>query len=120
MAAIVRARDFKIRHTFYLDSVNSVLANLTGATLKTIFKLDINETDANALFTKLSSSAQITILSQTTNQGQCETIIPAVDGAKFLRNKIYFECVAKLTSGEIISNGVEVIDVNANLLKTLF
>lgn len=116
MERIVKGRHAKIISTFYLDYKSKLTASLTGSTIKAMFKNNPHDADADALLTKLIGTG-ITI---TGTDYICETLLTGAETVLFYNNKIYFEIVAKLAEGTLISEGVEELNVVPNLLKTVF
>lgn len=87
-------------------------ANLTAGSVKLYAKIRPTDSDASALFTKIST------LTDPLN-GLCEIPIDAADTNGLSHYALCYEIVAKLATGSIIRNGVKPLNLKQNVLKTL-
>lgn len=108
---VVRGRTLIVESTVFID--RPTVADLTGATIKAMFKASQRDADGDAIFVK---DATITDAAA----GLCRSVLSAAETLTITQNKIYFEVVAKLADGTFISGGIEELEVSGNLLKTLF
>lgn len=93
-------------------------ADLTGASIKTMVKRNVNDADAAAILTKQVGSG-IAIIAPATN-GESETTITAAETNVITYDVVYVETVVKLSNGEFIRSGVDRLEIKGNVLKTLF
>jgi translation initiation factor 1 (eIF-1/SUI1) len=113
---IIRGRSATIEATIYLDKANGILADLSGATIYTIFKKREEDLDTEKLFEK-SIGSGVTVVSATA--GTIKTVINPVDTNSLTVKKIVYETVAKLADGTLIGNGVKTIEIYGNVRKIL-
>lgn len=113
---IIKGASFKLQHTVYSDLELLLPTNITGATISTMFKKNIQDLDSSALFTK-TVGAGVTITDGL--NGLCETIVNATDTDNLSFDKLYFEILVKLPSGDYIRSGIEYVEVSQKLIKVL-
>lgn len=114
----IRGRTYVIESTVYTDKDQGVKADLTGATIKAMLKVNARDTDVNALVTKASGAG---IVVTDAANGVCRTTFTAVDmNLPASYNLLYLEVVAKLSDGSFIGNGIDEVQIKGNVLKTLF
>lgn len=114
---IERGRDATIECTVYSlwtgQASSSVVANITGATVKAYIKKRSGDPDADALAvidatltTPLSGICQVTVLASLSNPWNYQRLV--------------IEVVAKTAGGQYIGNGVNDLVIDPNVGKTLF
>jgi hypothetical protein len=113
----VKGSTIKITTTFYLDAAKTLIANLTGATVRFMIKRQVNDPDSTAIITKNVGSGITLTLPLL---GICETLIVAADTNALSDSKVYFEIVAKLADGvTYIRSGSEELILKSNVAKVL-
>lgn len=113
---IVKGSTFKLKHTVYADFDSLSPADITAATISVMFKKNEQDPDSGALFTKAVGSG-VTITNGS--GGLCETVVAATDTNSLSLSRLYFEILVKTSSGDHIRSGIERIEMDVKLIKTL-
>lgn len=116
MASVIRGRTWKIKSIVWLDKDAGLKANLTGATIMTMFKVSPRDTDAQAVLTK--STADSVTITDAAN-GLCQTLVSPSEantiGSSI--NTLFFEVIAKLADGTEISSGIDQVTIEGNIKR---
>ena len=115
---VTRGATLKIRSSTYVDKTIGQMANLTGSTIKSMLKRNLSDSDADAIATKQTGSGVVVIGNAA--DGIHETTFTAAEINAISQNVVFFETVVKLASGEFIRSGIDRINVEGNVVKTLF
>ena len=116
---IIRGNTTPLISVCYLDSWGNQIADVTGATIKAVFKKNPKDSGADVIIPTKRVGSGVTIIAPGTN-GVVQTLLTATETNAISQNKIFFELVVKLADGTFIRNGIEEIEVTGNVLKTLF
>jgi len=115
-----RGQTEKFLAQFYLDYDAGIVAPITGATIKCLFKYDPRDLDgASGVVTKQTGGSGVVITDGP--NGICEVTVAAADFNNVQVNKLYMECVAKLIDGSYLrGDGIQEVEILGNVVKTLF
>ena len=114
MSKIIRGQTVKIRSVVWADYDAKIPADITGATITTMFKKNPRDLDADALFSKTVGSG-VTIIDGP--NGVCETLLTKANTLTF-SNKVSFETEAILSDGVTsIRSGILTLEVEGNVKK---
>ena len=108
---VVRGRTLIIESTVY--AYRPLVANLAGATVQTMFKINARDADVDALYDKTATITDAL-------GGVCQTVLSAAETLTLTQDKVFVEVVAKLSDGTFIGSGITELEVEGNVLKTLF
>jgi hypothetical protein len=114
---IIKGRTATIICTIYSywngETSTSTPANLNGATVKLIAKLQDSDSDASAVFT-INGTVTDPL------NGVCSFTIPAATTNVISQRALTVEAVAKLSDGSYVGGGIDILNIKPNVLKTLF
>jgi len=114
---IIKGSDLSIAAVVYNEWTGNIAtslpANLTGATVRAIFKDSLNDTDAQELF-------NVTCTIVDALNGIISIPITAAQTNNQSLNKIYFQVAAKLASGIFRKSEVQSLVLKQNIYLTLF
>lgn len=117
-AIAIRGNTLQIRSKCWLDKDSSIIADLAGATFTSILKRNPRDKDSDAILTK-TLGAGVTVVAPASG-GIFLTVFTAAETNVLVQNKIYFEGVVKLADGSFLRTGIQEINIEGNVLSTLF